>query len=46
MSFHFGSFCAGFFVAFLVSTVLTVIEAVVKHLKQRKTTEKEIKVDE
>lgn len=46
MSFNFGSFCLGFFVAFLLSTVLTLVEAVLKHLKNRKNSGKENKNDE
>lgn len=46
MNFNFGSFCLGFFVAFLLSTVLTVAEAVIKNLKYRKNSEKENKKDE
>lgn len=46
MTFNFGSFMLGFFVAFLFSTGLTILEAVVKHLKMRKNNDKENKENE
>lgn len=45
MTFNFGSFMLGFFVAFVLSTALTIVEAVVKNLRNRKADGKERKDD-